>query len=239
MAREAASADLDGEQSPVDQAQVAAHLAECGSCRAWLEAAQQVTRRLRLSPAEPVPDRAEALLAAVLSDRAARLRRRMGPVRIGLVIVAGAQLLLGVSTFLFGGHLQSLHLTHEMDIFDLALVVGFLTAARRPAYAAGMVALVGVAAVGLLATAVLDVADGHTSAANEVPHLPAVAGWLLLYRLARLHRGGPEQPTAPQAHPSAWRRRAPGIRGGRRSTLGDSPPPMTETRPPTAHDSAA
>jgi predicted anti-sigma-YlaC factor YlaD len=238
MAREAASADLDAEQSPVDQAEVAAHLADCDSCRAWLEAAQQVTRRVRLSPAEPTPDRADALLAAVLADQAARVRRRMGPVRIGLVIVAGAQLLLGFSTLLFGDDMRSLHLTHELDTFDLALVVGFVTAARRPAYAAGMLALVGVAAVGLLATAVLDVADGHTSAANEVPHLLALAGWLLLCRLALLHRGGPEHPTAPQAHPAARRRLLPGIMN-RRRILGASPLPTTEPCPPTARDPAA
>jgi predicted anti-sigma-YlaC factor YlaD len=225
----------------VDQAEVETHLAGCAACRAWLEAAHQVTRRARLSPAEPVPDRAEALLAAVLADGAAHVQRRMSPVRIALIVVATAQVLAGISTMLFGHHMQSLHVTRELDTFDLALVVGFLTAARRPAYAAGMVALVGVAAIGLLATAVLDVADGHTSVPNELPHALAVAGWLLLYRLARLHRDGAHDPTAQHAHPPTWRRYSAGIMSRRRSTtMGDAPPAATaKTHPPTARDPAA
>lgn len=208
IAREAVSAQLDGEQPPVDPAEVATHLAGCASCRAWLDAANEMTRRVGLAASKPVPDRTEALLTAVLADQAGRRARQIGRARIGLIVMAAAQVLFGLSSMLFGPHMQALHLTHELDTFDLALIVGFLTAARRPAHAAGMVALVGVVAVGLLGTAVLDVVEEHTSILNEASHLPAIAGWLLLWRLARLGRLTPSAPTIWQALLPRGRRRS-------------------------------
>jgi beta-xylosidase len=54
-----------------------------------------------------------------------------------------------------------------------------------------MLVLVGVAAVGLVGTAALDIIDGQTHVLDEAPHLLAAAGWLLLLRVARAHRDGP------------------------------------------------
>jgi hypothetical protein len=71
-----------------------------------------------------------------------------------------------------------------MGAFDVAVAVGFLVAARRPARAMGMLALTGVAATLLVLTAIVDLALGHTSLTDEAPHLLVVAGWLLLHRLA-------------------------------------------------------
>ncbi len=71
-----------------------------------------------------------------------------------------------------------------MGSFDLALAIGFIAAARKPAQAAGMRWLVGAVAALLVLTAVLDVAAGRASLVEESPHLLTVAGWLLLCYLA-------------------------------------------------------
>src|SRR5262249_54494357 len=56
--------------------------------------------------------------------------------------------------------------------------------AWKPDRARGMHALVGAAAVLLVITAAIDLAHGRTDFGDEAPHLLAVAGWLLLGRLA-------------------------------------------------------
>lgn len=192
LAREAVSATLDGEPPPVEYADVEAHLAGCAPCRAWVEDAHRVTRRARLDVVEAAPDRAERIVAAVLADRPVAV----GLTRLGLAILAAAQVALFAAMLYIGGHSRSAHLFHELDTFDLALAAGFLTAARRPARAAGMLALVGVAAAGLLGTGAIDVLDGHTHVLDEAPHLLAAAGWLLLFRLARAEPDGPYGPPA-------------------------------------------
>jgi hypothetical protein len=105
--------------------------------------------------------------------------------RWGLVAVACAQLVVTVPLLLLGrDHSAPAHVAHEMGSFDMALAVGYLVAAWRPARARGMRALVGATAVLLVVTAVLDVLGGRTSAADEAPHLLAVAGWLLIWYVA-------------------------------------------------------
>jgi predicted anti-sigma-YlaC factor YlaD len=186
--REAVSATLDGEPPPVEYAEVEAHLAGCASCRAWVDAAHRVTRRARLDLVGTVPDRAGAIVSAVVADRRPV---GVGLARLGLVILAAAQVALFALMLYVGGHASSPHLFHELDTFDLALAAGFFTAARRPSRAVGMLTLVGVAAVGLVGTAAIDIIAGRTHVLDEAPHLLAAAGWLLLFRLARAERNGP------------------------------------------------
>ena len=86
---------------------------------------------------------------------------------------------------LFGqDHAAPVHVAHEMVFVDVAVAIGFLVAARRPARAMGMLSLVGIAAGLLVVTAVVDLMAGRTSLSDEAPHLLVVAGWLLLHRLA-------------------------------------------------------
>jgi hypothetical protein len=67
------SAALDGERIDAD---TAAHLATCERCRTFQEQATEVRRRVRLSPAKPVPDLAPRVMAAVAVERRRRARRR-------------------------------------------------------------------------------------------------------------------------------------------------------------------
>jgi predicted anti-sigma-YlaC factor YlaD len=190
-AREALSARLDGELLSVERVELDAHLAVCPACRRWREDAHEVTRRFRLGSAQTVASPSEELLAALGSG----VRRRHRPqgvtlVRAALVAVAVAQLVwVTVPTLLFGSDRGApIHVSHEMGSFDLALAVGFLVAAYRPARAQGMRALVGAAALLLIVTALIDLASARTSVGDEAPHLLAVAGWLLLRELAALSR---------------------------------------------------
>lgn len=107
--------------------------------------------------------------------------------RGALAAVALAQLVwVTVPALLFGDRGAPIHVSHEMGSFDMALAVGFLVAAWRPARAQGMRVLVGAVALFLVLTAAMDLATGRTSMTDEAPHLLAVAGWLLLRRLAAL-----------------------------------------------------
>jgi predicted anti-sigma-YlaC factor YlaD len=203
MAREALSARLDGEHASPDDAAltdaaVDAHLADCADCRAWLEAAHTVTRRARLALVRPTPDLADAVVSAVLAERAARARgRRVLAARLGLVAAALAELAVCVPVLLLGHDREApLHVAHEMGSFELALVVGCLAAAWRPRRAAGLVPFAGVAAACLVITAVLDVAGRQTTLSDEAPHLLVVASWLLLCALARSYADAPDGPSA-------------------------------------------
>jgi predicted anti-sigma-YlaC factor YlaD len=72
LARDELSAQLDGEQSPSPRMTLAEHLPGCTDCRDWEEAAHQLTRRVRLTPARTIPDRSAWILDAVLADRTER-----------------------------------------------------------------------------------------------------------------------------------------------------------------------
>jgi predicted anti-sigma-YlaC factor YlaD len=186
-AREAISAAMDGEAPGVPAAALAEHLAGCAACRAWREAAHEVTRRARIAPAGASPPRAGEVLAAVRA-RARLPRRRWGSVvaaRAGLAVVAAGQIAVTIPVLLFGrDHSAPAHVAHEVGSFGIALAAGFVVAAWRPGRALGMRPLVGVAAVLLAVTAVADLAGGRTSLGDEAPHLLAIAGWLLIRHLA-------------------------------------------------------
>ena len=107
----------------------------------------------------------------------------MTAARLGLVVVAVAQLAVCVPVLLFGHDRSApLHVAHEMGSFEVAIAIGFLVAARRPGRAMGMLSLMGAAAGLLVVTATLDLVAGRTDLSDEAPHLHrrgrlAAAGW--------------------------------------------------------------
>jgi predicted anti-sigma-YlaC factor YlaD len=195
-AREALSATLDGEPLDIELAALEAHLDDCADCRRWREHAHELTRRFRLSAAPGAPRPDSALVAAARA--AAPRRRRLGPVqlvRLALLLVGVEQVILAVQTSILGSdHDAPLHVAHETASFELAIAAGFLMAALRPSRARGIGVVVGAAALLLVATALLDIAAGRTSAAGELPHLLVVAGWLLLRRLGAITASDGEDP---------------------------------------------
>jgi predicted anti-sigma-YlaC factor YlaD len=188
-AREAISARIDGEDPGVAGDAIEAHLAVCDDCRRWQQRAFTVTRRARLGswlPGTSFPDHdlTPRVLAAVRPALAGR-RRRLGQ-RAGLAAVALAQLAVTVPLLVLGhDHDAGTHAAHELGSFDLALAIAYIVGAVRPALSSGLAWPCGVAATGLVATAVADMIGGQTVGADEAQHLIAVAGAALLFWQAR------------------------------------------------------
>lgn len=177
--RELLSAGLDEETTALEQEAADIHLAACAECTTWFASAVSVTRATRLGPAEPVPD----LTAAILSGSPA-VEPAPDPlpvVRIGLALVAVAQVLVGQN-----GLFDATHVAREQAVFEVALAIGFATAAWRPRRAGGLVPLVAALVVGLLVTASVDAADGTVAMLSEGHHVVAMIGLLLLVASTRL-----------------------------------------------------
>jgi predicted anti-sigma-YlaC factor YlaD len=193
--REAASALMDGEPSPVTQREITRHTDRCAACQEWMRLSQLITRQARMSLVSAANDLTETVMVAAAAG-AQRRRREDWAVRGGLGLVAGLQLALAVPILLLGHDREApLHVAHEMGSFDAAIAIGLIAAVKRPARAVGMLPLVGAIALLLCVTAGLDLAAGRTSFSDEAPHLLCVAGWVLLYRLAVISRDS--RPTDP------------------------------------------
>jgi|GEM_PF-82245 len=182
-AHDALSALLDGEEPGRAAHAVDAHVQHCAACHGWRREAAALSRRLRLAIAPPVPDLTRAVLAAVAVDRRSRMWRDLPATRVALAVIALAQGIFAVLVLLGHEHQASVHLARELGSFQIALAVGFLTAALRPHRAAGLALLTGAVAVLLTLTAGLDVVQHHANVLDELPHLLAVGGSMLLWRI--------------------------------------------------------
>ncbi|WP_369132249.1 zf-HC2 domain-containing protein [Modestobacter sp. I12A-02662] len=180
--REAVSAGLDGESPGVPQRWVDEHLTSCGACRNWAEAAAEVTRRARLTPAAPVPD-----VAAAVLDRLPRRRVSLrGPgvdaaLRLTLLAVGAGQLAVGLPPFLGGG---ASHVAHETGAWNLGLAACFLVVAVRPRLAAGALPFLLSFTVVLVAVTLADLGSGAVHAGRAGLHLLLVGGAVLVSALA-------------------------------------------------------
>jgi predicted anti-sigma-YlaC factor YlaD len=180
------SALLDDEDPGVPDWALDEHVQSCDRCRRWQAEAHAVTRHTRLGPARPAPVGSDELISVVLShSRPPRRPTSLTWWRAGLVVVGGSQVAVTAPLLLFGrDHAAPEHIAHEVGAFAMALGIGFLLAAWKPDRARGMQAVVGAAAVLLAVTALVDLLHGHTDVADEAPHLLAIAGWLILARVA-------------------------------------------------------
>jgi predicted anti-sigma-YlaC factor YlaD len=196
ICREHLSARLDGEAADpaVDE-----HLSECASCRAWLLEATSLGERVAPALSLDAPDRSEAILAAVGADRVEAEREETAailfPWRAGLVAVGMLQLLLAVPALLGTTTGVTEHLSREMGSFDVALGVGFVFAAWRPARAWGMLPLVATLAGCLVVTTLVDLQQGQAGALAESTHLLDLIGLGLLWALAYSYRRPTPAPT--------------------------------------------
>ena len=96
--REAISARLDGEDAPLTEAEVTAHVGVCPACHEFADRAGAFHRMVRVTAAEAVPDLASPILAAVGA-------RRLDPpeetaLRWSLVLIAFLQLVVAVPDLL-------------------------------------------------------------------------------------------------------------------------------------------
>jgi predicted anti-sigma-YlaC factor YlaD len=199
--RQAISARLDGEDAELEISALETHLATCPDCQEWADAAAGVSRRMRVSLAEPVPDLAPAIMASFAAEaarpapsprRGPRLVRPRTPVpaspvgiaRLGLALVAMAQLAIAVPALLGSDAGAPVHIAREQGSWALALAVGLLFAAWRPARASGVLPIMAALVACLTVTTLTDVAAGRTVATSEAPHGLAMLGVMLLWVLA-------------------------------------------------------
>jgi predicted anti-sigma-YlaC factor YlaD len=193
--REIVSAHLDGEADATAWAAASAHLRDCFACRTFADESEQLGRITRLRPVEPVPDLTPRILAATALDRPAHDTTR--PVRIVLCAAALLQIALAAPAFVLGDDANlPVHIARHIGSFDIALAVGYLFVAWRPARALDGVFPIALALVAcLVGSSVLDVMTGRAAASGELHHITDVVGvmamWLLGPRtFARSNRGG-------------------------------------------------
>jgi len=181
------SARLDGENTGIDDASLAWHLAHCEGCRAFESEAIGLTRAVRVAATEATPDLTPTIMAAINQQRVGRASR-FDPqaLRIGLITLAVVQMLLAAPVLLFGREAGApIHLAREIGSFDFALAVGFFFVGWRPARAYGMLPLVA-AVVGCLAIATgVDVVRGTATLLDESAHLLDVMGLAAVWEMAR------------------------------------------------------
>ncbi|MDA3628937.1 zf-HC2 domain-containing protein [Saccharopolyspora sp. WRP15-2] len=189
--REGISARLDGEEPQISAAELDEHLAACAGCREWQRGVVDLTRRLRIRPAEPVPDLVSGVLAA-------QPHRRRWP-RLLLGCVAVCQLLLGLvqATGLValghGDHGESMgaHLFNESTAWNVALGVGLLLSAVRPRTVSGLLPVLSAFLVVLTGFSVVDLINDAVPAARLLSHGFLVAGLVLLVLVRHDQRGAP------------------------------------------------
>jgi predicted anti-sigma-YlaC factor YlaD len=205
-AREAISARIDGEDPGLPGNVIETHLASCAECRDWQQRAHEVTRRARLGGPFLAHDLTAQVLAAVGPVRAGKRQARPGrsvAQRAGLAVTALAQLAITVPLLILGhDHGAGTHSAHELGSFDLALAIAFAVGAIRPALSAGLAWPCGVAAAGLVSTAIADLMAGRTFGADEAQHLIAAAGAALLFWQARTIRADTAGPVLATAWPA-------------------------------------
>lgn len=156
------------------------HLGRCAECRMWWGQIGQVTRVLRVRPAEAVPDLATGVLARA---HPARPGRRQW-VRVGLAIVAGTELTLALPGLLVGVGAASIHDARHLGSFGVAIAVGLLYVSWRPGRAFGILPIVTTLALTMLLSAVIDVASNRATTIGEAHHVLEMAGPVLVWMLA-------------------------------------------------------
>lgn len=204
--REALSARLDGEPEGTPADEVDAHLETCTSCQAWHDDAAALTRTLRVRPATPVPDLTAAILDAAPSivpptPRGWTPRLLLGGVAVAQLTLGMAQVIGTSGASAHGDHatgVGSSHLFNESTAWNLAIGLGLLWTALRPAATSGMLPVVGAFVAVLIPYSAIDLLSGTATAGRVFSHALLVVG---LGLLALVHFGnrGPSGRT-PLAH---------------------------------------
>jgi predicted anti-sigma-YlaC factor YlaD len=182
-AQVATSALLDGELSALDRRALERHLDGCDLCRAYADRAEALQRRLRVRPADPVPDLSEEILARAHPPRPGRGEW----VRYALAIVALTELTLSLPALLLAEETgASAHAARHIGAMSAALALGFLYTAWRPQRAYGVLPIAAALALTMAVTGVIDAIRGATPIVGEAHHVLELAGFALVWILAGL-----------------------------------------------------
>ncbi|GGM88285.1 hypothetical protein GCM10011609_26270 [Lentzea pudingi] len=212
--REALSARLDGEPGGAPAGEVDAHRETCTSCRAWHDNAASLTRTLRVRPATPVPDLTAAILAAAppSAPRGWTPRALLGGLAVAQLTLGMAQVVGTRGASAHGSHttgVDSAHLFNESTAWNLAVGLGLLWTALRPAATSGMLPVVGAFVAVLIPYSASDLLSGTATAGRVFSHALLVVG-LGLLALVHFADSGPSG-------------RTPLARGDSDDTAGDAP----------------
>jgi predicted anti-sigma-YlaC factor YlaD len=215
------SAQLDGEDDPVDRQRIDEHLSGCAGCREWLDRAAVVNRLTRTSVVGSVPDLSDAIVAALPPAVAApRRRERRGPVTAAMFVALGAvgavQLILGLAQVgggTTGDHSHAAagltatpgHLWHESAAWNVAVGAGFLFIALRRTRPTGLVPMLTAFVGMLLLLSVNDLTAGRVDAARLVSHGFVILGYLIVVVLSRVASGPAAPPGERMSAGSGWR----------------------------------
>lgn len=182
--RESVSADIDGEVSPLDDAEVTRHLQGCDACDRFATDAPGMTRRVRLAAAQDVPDLTATIMTGLADEPAPSSVRWIARLRVVVAMAGIAQMLLAVPLVagMIGG---DLHLGRDLAALQVALGVGLILAAVQPHRAAGVLPVVVVVAGATLVLAGIDVATGVATLTTELVHVSELLGVLALWALSR------------------------------------------------------
>lgn len=171
----------DDEATPHEQLSLETHLDECVACTALAMRMSAMDRRVRLRPAEPVPD----LVLAVTSRVHPAVLGRGGWMRPALAWIAVLMFVQNVTPLVLGQtDGAEAHLARHLGAFGVALAIGFAYVAWRPHRAFGMLPFVAALMVSMIASTGFDVLDGGRSALAEATHLTEVAGLALLWMIS-------------------------------------------------------
>lgn len=161
------------------------HMDRCADCRSWQASAQAVGSELRHGVDE-TPDLVERVLTAAASAPA-QPRPALASasvLAVALAFSAVAQLIVAVPILLAGSG-DAGHHGREIASFDIALAVGFLLAAWRPARAVALVPVAVVLSLCLFLTGMVDVVNDAAALPGEAGHLVVVVQAAALWVLAR------------------------------------------------------
>jgi predicted anti-sigma-YlaC factor YlaD len=178
--RTALSALVDGEAAEIPEHELSAHLARCADCAAFADRAAGLRRATLLAPAPTVPDRTHAIVAALEPPD-----RRPAALRVGLAAIGLVQLVVALPLLAGASSSMPVHDARHLAALDIAVAVGFLVAAWRPARVSGLLPVVAALVAALTIGAVLDVVGGSVHLSAETPHLLAAAGLVVAWLLTR------------------------------------------------------
>ncbi len=179
----ALSAIADDEAPGIDRRLVDAHLADCASCRVFVEQLSVLRGRTRISEAPRMPDMAKRIVKLnAIADRSRKwstVRALLGVVAVEIIVSSVPELVLGQ------GGSASAHAARHLGAFSVAYAVGLFVVVIRPARARAMLPVAMVLAGALLVTAVIDVIEGRVPLIGEAGHFPELLSVAFIWMLAR------------------------------------------------------
>jgi predicted anti-sigma-YlaC factor YlaD len=181
LARELVSAAADDELAPDEERRLVAHLEGCVDCTAYANELAGLTRTIRLRPVASRDDLTELILAR---SRPPRLGRggwmRPALAWVGLVVAAQS-----IAPLVFGDlDGTPTHVARHVGASALALAIGLLYGAWRPARAFGLLPLVAALFLATVVAAALDTLAGDRTAVAESVHVAELIGMVLLWFVA-------------------------------------------------------